>query len=72
MCVMGAFILIYTVVFIVMLHGEHKHKDWVHITLIAVNICFLIGVAALYREILRVERPETINITISQEPLPVY
>ncbi|XP_063703748.1 uncharacterized protein LOC134833373 [Culicoides brevitarsis] len=72
MCIMGAFILIYAVVFIVMLHGEHGQKDWVHLCLMAINICFLIGVGALYREILLIERPDFINITISPAPVPRY
>lgn len=72
MCVMSAFVLIYAVVFIVMLHQEHGQKDWVHLTLMTLNICFLIGVGALYREILRVDRPEFINITVSEEPIPRY
>uniref|UniRef100_A0A336LYC7 CSON005101 protein n=1 Tax=Culicoides sonorensis TaxID=179676 RepID=A0A336LYC7_CULSO len=72
MCTMSAFVLIYAVVFIVMLHGEHGQKDWIHLTLMALNICYLIGVGALYREILRAERPEFINITISPQPLQRY
>lgn len=71
---MSLFVCSYTIVFIVMIaRGEHRQKDWIHFTIIAGNVCFLIAAGALYRMILKAEQGDEIQVTIATTgPPPTY